>query len=88
MQYDFLAHATLGLGASHLNLLVDDDYSNAALQHRVAALSSLNRHIKKPGLSMADADAAFAAMLSLTYQAAYMPDGMMDFFTMTRGCAL
>ncbi|KAI9900690.1 hypothetical protein N3K66_004952 [Trichothecium roseum] len=85
LQYDFLAHAMLGLGASHLDLLTDAGYAKAALQHRVAALGALNRRVREGGLSAADADAAFAAMLSLTYQAAYMSDGMMDFFTMIRG---
>lgn len=76
----------LGLGASHLGLLSGVDYARAAMKHRVLAIQTLNQHLSKPKLSMADADAAFAAMLTLTFQSAYLPDGMVDFFTMVRGC--
>lgn len=50
-------------------------------------MKELNEHMARPDLNLADAEAAFAAMLSLTFQSAYMPDGMIDFLTMVRGCA-
>lgn len=76
----------LGLGASHLAVLSGADYEQAALRHRVTAMTALNEHMKKPKYTRADADAAFAAMLNLTFQAAYMADGLTDFLTLVRGC--
>lgn len=87
-KYDFLLHSMLGLGASHLSLLTPHGYEKAALKHRVLAISALNKHLAKPGLTNQDAEAAFGAMLNLTFQSAYMNDGLVDFLTMVRGCKL
>lgn len=46
----------------------------------------MNSHLARTDLSADDADAAFAALLSLTFQSAYMPDGMTDFLCLIRGC--
>lgn len=85
-QYDFLLHSMLALGASHLSLVSPSGYEKAALKHRVTAIKTLNEHLSKPNLSIPEADAAFGAMLNLTFQAAYMADGLVDFLTMIRGC--
>ncbi|UNI18305.1 hypothetical protein JDV02_004579 [Purpureocillium takamizusanense] len=96
-EYEFLVHAMLGLGASHLSLLVPSPSPSSsssssrshvqdALRHRVAAIKLLNEFLARGPHATADIDAAFAAILSLTYQAAHMPDGLYDFLTMTRGC--
>ncbi|KAH6867613.1 C6 transcription factor [Thelonectria olida] len=87
-EYDFLAHAMVGLGASHLSLLAPTGYVQDALQHRVVAIKRLNEFLARRQHSASDAVAAFAAILVLTYQAAHMPDGLYDFLTMTRGCFL
>jgi hypothetical protein len=87
-KHDFLLHSMLGLGASHLSLLTPSGYEKAALKHRVLAISALNKHLAKPGLTNRDAEAAFGAMLNLTFQSAYMNDGLIDFLTMVRGCKL
>ncbi|KHO11766.1 hypothetical protein MAA_10710 [Metarhizium robertsii ARSEF 23] len=87
-EYDFLIHSMLGLGASHLSLLAPGDFNQSALQHRVTAIERLNKFLSRPALSLADTEAAFAAILTLTFQAAHMPDGLTDFLTMTRGCFL
>ncbi|CAM1506376.1 Fc.00g060170.m01.CDS01 [Cosmosporella sp. VM-42] len=87
-EYEFLMHAMLGLGASHLSLLSSADYERAALKHRVAAIKALNEHLSKPELTMPEAEAAFGALIALTFQSAYMPEGLMDFLTMVRGCFL
>ena len=79
-------HAMLGLGASHISILSTADYGKAALKHRVAAIKALNEHLSKPDLSMHEAEAAFGAIIALTFQSAYMPEGLMDFLTMVRGC--
>lgn len=76
----------LGLGASHLSLLAPGDFNHDALQHRVTAIQRLNKFLSKPNLSVSDTEAAFAAILTLTFQAAHMPDGLTDFLSMTRGC--
>lgn len=76
----------LALGASHLGLLSNVDYQNVALKHRVRAIEELNQHLSNPNLSMPAGDAAFGAIMALTFQSAYMPDGMTDFLTMIRGC--
>ncbi|PTD01867.1 hypothetical protein HYE67_005931 [Fusarium culmorum] len=87
-QYDFLLHSMLGLGASHLGLLTPSGYEKAALKHRVIAIGALNKHLTKAIFTQQDAEAAFGAMLNLTFQSAYMTDGLVDFLTMVRGCWL
>ncbi|RGP69351.1 c6 transcription factor [Fusarium sporotrichioides] len=87
-QYDFLLHSMLGLGASHLGLLTPSEYEKAALKHRVIAISALNKHLTKTSFTQQDVEAAFGAMLNLTFQSAYMTDGLVDFLTMIRGCWL
>ncbi|RGP63483.1 sterol uptake control 2 [Fusarium longipes] len=87
-QYDFLLHSMLGLGASHLGLLTPSGYETAALKHRVIAIRALNKHLTKASFTQQDAEAAFGAMLNLTFQSAYMTDGLIDFLTMVRGCWL
>ncbi|KAH7013519.1 hypothetical protein EDB80DRAFT_710198 [Ilyonectria destructans] len=87
-EYDFLLHSMLAIGASHLGLVSSSSYEKVALKHRVTAITSLNEHLSNPNLSTHDAEAAFGAMLNLTFQAAYMADGLVDFLTMVRGCFL
>ncbi len=85
-QYDYLIHAMLGLAASHLDLCSEGSYSAQALTHRVTAINSLNKSLGRPCSSKAEGDARFAAMMTLTFQASYMADGMIDFLSMSRGC--
>lgn len=93
-------HAVLALGASHLSLcstMSGSDKSalsssgtgvmeRQALGHRVRAIRALNDKLSGGRLSKVDGDAAFAAMMALTFQAGYMVDGMGDFVAMVRGC--
>ncbi|KAK1837440.1 hypothetical protein CCHR01_19938, partial [Colletotrichum chrysophilum] len=100
-EYDFLMHAVLALGASHLALCSTSGGSGSdsvslssgtgvmerqALGHRVRAIRALNDKLSAGRLSRVDGDAAFAAMMALTFQAGYMVDGMGDFVAMVRGC--
>lgn len=87
-EYDFLVHAMLGLGASHLTLLTDEDYSTAAINHRIVALHGLNEFLANADKSIHTADAAFAASLVLAFQSTQLKDGLNDFLTMVRGCML
>ncbi|KAH7141022.1 hypothetical protein EDB81DRAFT_654675 [Dactylonectria macrodidyma] len=84
--FDYLIHAMLGLSASHLSLGSSADYEPQALAHRVYAISSLNAALSKPCTSKAEGDALFATMMALTFQSSYMPEGMLEFLSMIRGC--
>ncbi|KAL6860117.1 hypothetical protein ACO1O0_004142 [Amphichorda felina] len=91
--FDYLVHAMLGLGASHLSLcLASDsstssaDYSSQALSHRVRAISSLNHALSQPCTSRIEGDARFATIMALAFQSSHMPDGMLEFVSMVRGC--
>jgi hypothetical protein len=83
-------HALLALGASHLTRVsTQRDYTTSAIMHRGRAIAGLNAALAR-GLtnSYGDSDALLAACYALTFQASYMSDGMADFITLVRGCAL
>lgn len=87
MQFDYLIHAMLGLGASHLSLAsTGEDFTAQALAHRVAAITSLNQTLSRPCASKAEGDARFATVMALTFQSSYMSEGMLEFLSMVRGC--
>ena len=89
LENEYLMHAALSLGASHLHrLLPENDYQTQALMHRGHAISGLNQAIAQRYISRNEADAMLAACYALTFQASYMEDGLQDFITMVRGCAL
>ncbi|KAN0068891.1 hypothetical protein V8E54_013060 [Elaphomyces granulatus] len=87
---EYLMHAILSLGASHLSLIAPSgsDYTTAAVVHRGLALRGLNEMLGKHDCSNLDLDAMLAACYALTFQASYMADGLLDFAIMIRGCAL
>ncbi|KAF7511716.1 hypothetical protein GJ744_003879 [Endocarpon pusillum] len=88
-QHEYLMHALLGLGASHLTRMsAHSDYSTAAMIHQGQAIKGLNEALAKENRSYGESDALLAACYALTFQASYMTDGMTDFMTMVRGCAL
>jgi len=76
----------LALGAQHLTTCTDKDYTSQALAHRVQAIKGLNSQLSKANPSMSEGDAAFGAVMSLTFQSSYIPDGMIDYISMIRGC--
>ncbi|KAL7930751.1 hypothetical protein V8C35DRAFT_133459 [Trichoderma chlorosporum] len=84
-QYDYLAHAVLGLGASHLSQHGNVDYTSQALQHRVTAMKLVNEQLDHPPTKPADQDALLAAVICLVTQSSLMPDSMVDYITTTRG---
>ena len=84
-KYDYLVHAMLGLAASHLNLYTGD-CTQQALSHRVTAIQALNESLSQPCRSAAEGDARFGAIMALTFQASCMPEGMLEFLSMIRGC--
>ncbi|KND94785.1 Sterol uptake control protein 2 [Tolypocladium ophioglossoides CBS 100239] len=86
--YEYLAHAVLGLGASHLSQNGNTDYTAQALQHRVVAIRLVNKQLDHPPKSPADADALLATIVCLVTQSSLMSDSMVDYLTMTRGANL
>ncbi|KAG9250447.1 uncharacterized protein F5Z01DRAFT_629404 [Emericellopsis atlantica] len=86
-QYDFLVHAMLGLGASHLGMLDEQGYRESALMHRIKAIKLMNKFLsRRDPPTVPNRDAALGTILCLTYQSAYIADGMTDFLIMIRGC--
>jgi hypothetical protein len=80
----------LGLGASHLALTDSSpgDMNFRALDHQIKALNQLRTILDIPAKSRQEADARFATFMILVFQSSYMADGIVDFFTMLRGCVL
>ncbi|KAK0612119.1 hypothetical protein B0T14DRAFT_341289 [Immersiella caudata] len=84
-EYDFLAHAMMGLAAQSLTASTSADYSIQALNHRVKAITAMNEALSKSEVSDVDGDARLAAAMILTFQSSNMDDGMMEFLRMLRG---
>jgi hypothetical protein len=80
----------LGLGASHLASTDSDpgDMNFRALNHQMKALNQLRPILNTPAKNHQEADARFATFMVLIFQSAYMTDGLVDFFTMLRGCVI
>lgn len=90
-QHTYLMHALLGLGASHLHRVDPTPcYQASAVSHRGHAIAGLNAALNnlEPSTRADETDAMLATAYSLTFQASYMEDGLVDFITMVRGCAL
>ncbi len=88
LQYDHLAHALLGLGASHLGQNTNVDYTAQSLKHRGAAIRLVNEQLNQPAKNVPDGDALFATVVILTAQSSLLPDAMVEYLTMTRGANL
>ena len=86
--HEYLMHAILSLGASHLSRLTGTDYRKESLTHRGQAIAGLNQALSQRVKNYGESDAMLAACYALTFQASYMGDGLADFITMVRGCAL
>ncbi|KAF4426550.1 hypothetical protein FACUT_9860 [Fusarium acutatum] len=86
--FDFLAHAMLAVGASHLGLCNGTDYNSDAISHRVKAIKSLNSALSTPCQTKEEGDARYATLMALTWQSSYMADGMQEFLSMLRGCTI
>jgi len=54
----------------------------------VTAINLLNEKLSQPCKTQQDGDALFGAVMVLAFQAAYLPDAMLEFVTMVRGCDL
>ena len=82
-------NAILALGASHLTRVAPgEDYTTQAIVHRGHAIEGLNKALNETDRIYGESDAMLAACYALTFQASHMGDGMIDFITMVRGCAL
>jgi Fungal Zn(2)-Cys(6) binuclear cluster domain/Fungal specific transcription factor domain len=90
-EHDYLMHAMLALGASHLDRISPNavgDYHTKAIVHRGHAMAGLSRALAKSERPYGESDAMVATCYSLTFQSTYLSDGLFDFITMVRGCAL
>lgn len=82
-------HAILALGASHLaRLSPESNCGTTAIVRRGQAIKGLNEALAKESRGYGESDALLAACYALTFQSSYMGDGMADFITLVRGCAL
>jgi len=86
--YDFLYQAILGLAASHRGLSTREDHRSRALTYRVHAINMLNDKLSQPCENQQDGDALLSAVVVLRFQAALLPDALMEFITFCRGCDL
>ncbi|UNI24896.1 hypothetical protein JDV02_010615 [Purpureocillium takamizusanense] len=82
--YECLEHAILALGASHLSHSGDANAGTRALHHRIAAIKLFNEQIGYAPTTTADADALFAAIGCLLSQTTLLPDGIVEYMTVTR----
>ena len=82
-------HAILALGASHLDrAALTNDHTTSIIVHRGHAIKGLNEALTKTDRTSEESDVMLATTYALTFQASYMGDGLIDFITMVRGCAL
>lgn len=84
-QYEFLAHAAIGLGASHLTRHSNGEYHSQALHHRLKAIKHVNERLSNPPKEQSVRDALFAALLCIISQSSLIEDGLVDYMTLSRG---
>jgi hypothetical protein len=87
-KYEYLLKAMLAHGASHLGLTTTDELGSQGLNHRIDAMTLLNKALSRPATSKEEYDARFATFMILTFQSTCLHDGLIDFITMLRGCVL
>lgn len=88
-EHEYLMHAMLALGASHLDRIAPvAEHNTKAIIHRGHAMAGLGRALVKTEREYGESDAMVATCYALTFQSTYMSDGLLDFITMVRGCAL
>jgi hypothetical protein len=87
MQNEYLMHAILGMAASHLELLTGVSLGSAAIHHRLLAVQGSNAALSRKARSGSDGDALLGSCYLLTFQSSYMKDGLLEFFTLVRGCS-
>lgn len=88
-EHGYLMHAMLALGASHLDRITPvAEHTTKAIVHRGHAMAGLSRALAKNERVYGESDAMVATCYALTFQSTYMSDGLLDFITMVRGCAL
>jgi hypothetical protein len=88
MQNEYLMHAILAMSASHLELLTGVSLVPLAIHHRLLAIQGSNAALSKRNRTGSDGDALLGSCYLLTFQSIYMKDGLLEYFTMVRGCAL
>ncbi|KIM94227.1 hypothetical protein OIDMADRAFT_149564 [Oidiodendron maius Zn] len=85
--YPFLAHAILGLAASHISLIAPSSNMQArSLAYRVQAVRGLNGAFSAAPRRREDGDALLATCYALSMQALYIGESVSEFLVMLRGC--
>lgn len=87
-QYEYLAHAVLGLGASHLTANTGADYTAYALHHRTIAMRLVNERLGQPIETSAEGDAIMGALLCLCGQSSLITDSVHEYVAIARGTYL
>ncbi|KAF2159538.1 hypothetical protein M409DRAFT_60750 [Zasmidium cellare ATCC 36951] len=94
-EHDFLMHAILALGASHLHARTNLDLKKAVERHRAVAMRGLTDiHCEDAGQSRTDNDhrmtklnAQLATAYALTFCSSYMGDSLSLLLVLVRSCA-
>jgi hypothetical protein len=91
-QHEFLMHAILALGASHLHARTNLDLQKSVESHRSIAMRGLNSIASEENLETAkDAGPRLTALLAtsylLSFSASYMGDSLSLFLVLVRACA-
>ncbi|KAJ4292352.1 hypothetical protein N0V90_009013 [Kalmusia sp. IMI 367209] len=86
--YEYLIHSILALAASHLDAVSNANVAEEAISHRILAVKALNEALSVPPKTRIERDARMAAALALAFQSSHLPDGLLEFLTMLRGCNL
>lgn len=85
-----LMHAILSLGATHLTLIapLGKSHMASAIAHRGHAIRGLSDMVAMDNGDLNELNTMLAACYTLAFQSHFMPDGMVDFCVMVRGCVL
>lgn len=81
-------HAILGMSASHLELLTGASLGITAIHHRLLAVQGSKSALSRQIRNGSDGDALLGSCYLLAFQSSYMKDGLLEFFTMVKGCTL
>ncbi|KAK8142363.1 hypothetical protein G3M48_008887 [Beauveria asiatica] len=83
-EHPFLAHAVLGLGATHISCGTSGDFKLQALSHRNAAIKLLTAQSSKLPSDYKSLCAILAAFLCLTAQSALFDADPVEYMTLSR----
>lgn len=87
--YNYLMHALLALGSSHLGKdLQDTKYERLALVHRGKAISGLTHALAQTSHGSQDWTAMLATSCTLMFHSKYLGNGVHEYLSFFRGCTM